>query len=87
MQANISETMPALALRGLTVFPNTILQFDVGRRSSIQALDAAMSNGESIFLVAQRDITVEEPREEDLYTVGAISNVRQILRMSGTMCG
>ena len=83
MQANLSETIPALALRGLAVFPNTILHFDVGRRSSIQALDAAMSGGQDIFLVAQRDLTVEDPQESDLFTVGTICNVRQILRLPG----
>ena len=83
MQANIPETMPALALRGLAVFPGTILNFDVGRRASIQALDAAMSGGEHIFLVAQRDMAVEHPQAGDLFAVGTICSVRQLLRMPG----
>ena len=75
--------IPALALRGLTIFPNMLLHFDVGRKSSIQALDEAMTSGQPIFLVAQRDLAVEEPQGEDLYPIGTISNVRQILRLPG----
>lgn len=83
MQANTQVTMPALALRGLTIFPNMLLHFDVGRESSIKALDEAMTSGQTIFLVAQRDLSVENPQAEDLYTIGTISNVRQILRLPG----
>ena len=83
MQANTPMIMPALALRGLTVFPNMLLHFDVGRESSIKALDEAMTSGQTIFLVAQRELAVENPQEGDLYTVGTISNVRQILRLPG----
>ena len=83
MQTNTMVTMPALALRGLTIFPNMLLHFDVGRESSIKALDEAMTSGQTIFLVAQRDLVVENPQEGDLYTIGTISNVRQILRLPG----
>ncbi len=75
--------MPALALRGLSMFPNMMLHFDVSRAASIRALDEAMSGGTPIFLVAQKDLMVEEPRQEDLYTVGTLCNVRQILRLPG----
>lgn len=75
--------MPVLALRGLTIFPNMLLHFDVGRESSIRALDSAMGEGHPIFLVTQRELSVEEPGVEDLYTVGTISNVKQILRLPG----
>ena len=75
--------MPALALRGLAIFPNTLLHFDVGREASIKALDESMRSGQPIFLVAQRDLSVEEPKEPDLYQVGTICNVRQILRLPG----
>lgn len=78
-----SVTMPALALRGLAIFPNMLLHFDVGREASIKALDEAMTTSQPIFLVAQRDLSVEVPEEDDLYTVGTISNVRQILRLPG----
>ena len=75
--------MPALALRGLTIFPNMLLHFDVGREASIKALDEAMATGQPIFLVAQKEIAVETPRAEDLFSIGTISNIRQILRLPG----
>ena len=73
--------MPVLALRGITVFPNLLLHFDVGRTPSIRALEEAMAGGRDIFLVTQRDISVESPDENDLYTVGTIASVKQILRL------
>ncbi|MDD4716136.1 MAG: LON peptidase substrate-binding domain-containing protein, partial [Oscillospiraceae bacterium] len=76
-------TMPMLALRGLTIFPNVMLHFDVGRQISIKALDEAMERDQTVFLVAQREIVTEEPKLEDLYQVGTISKVRQILRLPG----
>lgn len=60
-----------------------LLHFDVGREALIKALDEAMTTSQPIFLVAQRDLSVEVPEEDDLYTVGTISNVRQILRLPG----
>ncbi len=78
-------TMPALALRGLTIFPSMTIHFDVGRATSIKALDEAMAAGRPIFLVSQKNLSVEEPGLKDLYTVGTISNVRQILRLPGDM--
>ncbi len=78
-----TSTMPVIALRGLTVFPNVLIHFEVSRDISIKALETAMSAGSPVFLVGQKDISVEEPGLEDLYQVGTISNVRQILRMPG----
>ena len=75
--------MPTLALRGLTVFPSMVLHFDVGRAASIRALDETMAGDGVIFLVTQKDLSVEEPGQEDLYTVGTISKVRQLLRLPG----
>ena len=76
-------SMPVLALRGLTIFPNMLLHFDVGRDASIRALDRAMSEGTPLFLVAQKDLSVSEPGFADLYPIGTISQVRQILRLPG----
>ena len=76
-------SMPVIALRGLTVFPNVLIHFDVARDISIKALEASMKAGQPILLVGQKDIAVEEPGQEDLYTIGTIANVRQILRMPG----
>lgn len=77
------RTVPALPLRGLVVFPNMLLHFDVSRVRSVRALDEAMSSGRPIFLVPQRDLSVEEPRGEDLAPVGVLCNVRQLLRLPG----
>ena len=77
------ETIPVIALRGLTVFPNVLIHFDVAREISIKALEAAMKSGQPILLVGQKDISVETPEMADLYTVGTVANVRQILRMPG----
>jgi len=73
--------IPVLALRGLTVFPQLLLHFDVGRTASIQALEEAMGEKREIFLVTQRDLTVEDPGQRDLYTIGTVADVKQILRL------
>lgn len=78
---NNIKTLPAMALRGLTVFPGMVIHFDVGRQASVKALTAAMEKGDTIFLVTQRELDVEEPGEDDLYTMGTIAAVRQILRL------
>ncbi len=76
------EKLPMIALRGLSVFPNMILNFEVERPISIAALDKAMEGNHRIFLLAQINADIEEPEESDLYTVGCVSNIRQILRMN-----
>lgn len=76
-------TLPAVALRGLTVFPGTLIHFDVARKTSIEALEKAMAAGISVFLVPQRDMKQETPGQEDLYEIGTIARVRQILRTPG----
>lgn len=76
--------IPVLALRGLTVFPHMTLTFDVERRISIAALERAMEEDQEIFLVTQREIGVNLPEEKDLYAVGTVSHISQILRLSST---
>lgn len=76
-------TMPTIALRGLTIFPNVMIHFEVAREMSVKALEEAMTAGSPVFLVGQNDISVEAPEEKNLYSVGTISNIRQILRMPG----
>ncbi len=78
-----TTTMPVIALRGLTVFPNVLIHFEVAREASVKALEAAMTAGSPVFLVGQKDIAVDEPGLDDLYQVGTISSIRQILRMPG----
>ncbi len=77
------EEMPLLALRGLVVFPGMTLHFDVGRNKSIRALDEAMSGDQRLFLVAQKDVSVDDPNESQLYTLGVVARVRQVLRLPG----
>ena len=74
-------TIPVLTLRGLTVFPQLLLHFDVGRDTSIRALEEAMDENREIFLVTQRDLTVENPEKRDLYSIGTVAEVKQILRL------
>ncbi|MCI9156383.1 MAG: AAA family ATPase, partial [Lawsonibacter sp.] len=78
-----TSTIPVIALRGLTVFPSVLIHFEVAREASVKALEAAMTAGSPVFLVGQKDIAVEEPGRDDLYQVGTISSIRQILRMPG----
>lgn len=76
------RNIPVLALRGLTVFPHMSLSFDVERRISIRALDRAMEADQDIFLVTQREISSSAPGEAELYEIGTISHITQILRIS-----
>lgn len=77
------QVLPLLPLRGLTVFPYMILHFDVGRAKSIKALEEAMVNNQMIFLVTQKDAKNDSPGEDDIYTVGTISKVKQLLKLPG----
>ena len=75
------EKLLTIALRGLSVFPSMILNFDIERPASVAALDRAMGEDRRIFLLAQKDADVEEPGQDDLYGIGCIAYIRQILRM------
>ncbi len=77
------QELPLLPLRGLTVFPYMILHFDVGRVKSIKALEEAMINNQLIFLVTQRDAKNDSPNAEDVYKIGTISKVKQLLKLPG----
>lgn len=78
--SNAKQTMPALAMRGLVIFPRMILHFDVGRDYSIKALRAAAEGSRRIFLAAQKDPSVLDPMPSDVYQVGVVAEVRQILK-------
>lgn len=73
--------IPIVALRGLTVFPGMSLHFDVGRKKSIAALKNAMNNDQRIFLVAQKDAGVNEPELDDLYEVGVVCEIKQMIKI------
>ena len=79
----VSGKMPVLALRGLTVFPDQTVHFDVGRHKSVLALDAAMKADQTIFLVPQRDIMDNDPPLEGLYQIGTVAKVKQVLKSQG----
>ena len=74
--------LPAIALRGLVVFPGNIIHFEVGRKKSIAAIEWAMSNNNAVFLTAQQDMDVEDPGFKDLYAYGVVAEVKQVLRVS-----
>ncbi len=74
------ERMPVLALRGGTVFPEMTFHCDVSRPISIKALETSMEDNMPVFLVTQKEITVEKPKRKDLYDIGTICKVRQLLR-------
>ena len=74
-------TLPMLVLRGLVCFPETVNHFDVGRLKSVAALNAAMENDQRIFLVTQKDVKQDDPEPKDLYRMGIIAHVRQIVKL------
>ena len=78
--SSVKQTMPALAMRGLVIFPRMILHFDVGRDYSIKALRAAADGSRRIFLAAQRDPSIIDPLPSDVYQVGVVAEVRQMLK-------
>lgn len=75
--------IPLLPLRGLLVFPYMVIHLDVGREKSINAIDEAMLHDREIFLVTQREAQTDEPREGDLYQVGTIAEIKQLLKLPG----
>ena len=81
-----SMLLPVLALRGLVVFPGMMLQFDVGRKKSILALSKAMEDDQLIFLVTQRDLSDNEPRQEQLYQTGVVARIKQLVRHPEDEC-
>ena len=82
-EMNLWEVMPAVALRGLTIFPNMIIHFDVSRQKSIIAVEQAMMQEQKLFLVAQKDMSVEEPVREEVYDIGTIACVKQVSKLPG----
>lgn len=78
-----NDVYPVLPLRGINVFPHMVLHFDVGRKKSILALEEAMVKDQIILLSAQKDAKIEEPELEDIYKIGTISKIKQILKLPG----
>ena len=82
-QLGIKEILPCIPLRGLSVFPNTVVHFDIGREMSVRALEHAMATDKILFVSSQKDEKVMIPTVDDLYTIGTIIRVKQMLRLQG----
>lgn len=78
-----TNVLPLIPLRGITIFPHMVIHFDVGREKSILALEDAMINDAGIFLCTQKDAKIEQPGHEDIYEVGTICSIKQILKLPG----
>ncbi len=76
-----TETLPAIALRGLTVLPGMIIHFDISREKSVAALEKAMVGNQRVFLITQKQGEIQEPEREDLYSVGCIAVAKQLVKL------
>ena len=81
----LTETLPVIALRGLSIFPEMLTHFDIGREKSASALEAAMKDQQRVFLVAQKDITVDDPGADALCEVGTVAEIKQVLKIPGDL--
>lgn len=77
--------MPAIAMRTMCILPNTIIHFDLSRKKSIKAVENAMMSNQRVFLIAQREASVEEPDAEQLYSIGCVAIVKQVLKLPGNI--
>ena len=77
--------MPAVALRGMVILPGMVAHFDISRSKSIKAVEEAMMGEQKIFLVAQRDVEQEEPELEDLYRIGIIAEIKQVIKLQNNI--
>lgn len=73
--------MPAVALRGLTILPGMIAHFDISRERSLRAVEEAMEQDQKIYLVTQRNVNSEDPTQEDLYQMGIVADIKQVVRL------
>lgn len=80
----IYKNIPTIALRGIVLFPGMRFHFDVGRKKSIAAVKAAMNNDQKIFLITQKDISINDPTPEELYKIGVIASVKQVIKAPET---
>lgn len=78
-----TRVIPLLALRGILVFPDMIMHLDVGREKSVAALERAMVDDNEILLVSQRQANLDDPQPEDLFSVGTVASIKQVLKLPG----
>ena len=81
--ASAGTVLPMVALRGKVIFPGVVTSFDVGRQMSLAAIDVAANNNMDIFIATQKDIAIEAPTSADIFTVGVVCRIRQIVKMPG----
>ena len=79
---NTAVRLPLLALRGVVVFPKTVASFDVARKKSVNALRVAMDTDQTLFVATQKDVYVEEPEAKDLYEIGTVVRIKQVLKVN-----
>ena len=79
------KKLPAVALRGMVILPGMIAHFDVSREKSIKAVEACMMEEQKIFLVTQKDVEQEDPAQEDLYRIGIIAEVKQVIKLQNNI--
>ena len=77
------EVMPCVPVRGLTIFPNTVIHFDIGREKSIRALEKAMAGDKTLFVSSQKDDSILIPTGDDIYPIGTVVRVKQMLKIHG----
>ncbi|MBU7593756.1 endopeptidase La [Metabacillus halosaccharovorans] len=86
MAKSTTQIVPLLPLRGLLVYPTMVLHLDVGRDKSVQALEKAMMDDHIIFLTTQKEISIDEPKKEDIYEIGTLTKIKQMLKLpNGTI--
>lgn len=78
-------TMPAVALRGMVILPGMVAHFDVSRKKSIKAVEMAMMADQRVFLTAQKNVEVEDPQSDDVYRIGIIAEVKQVIKMQNNI--
>ena len=83
--SDMIQHLPAIALRGTTILPDMIVHFDVSREKSVKAIEKAMVQDQRVFLITQKDPEVEEPSQEDLYRIGTIAEIKQLVKSKKNM--
>ena len=78
---SVMKSLPMVALRGLTIMPEMVVHFDVSRERSVTAVQQAMMEDQKIFLVAQKFIETEDPGQEDVYSIGTVATIRQVIKL------
>ena len=79
----IRKLMPIVALRGMTILPDTLIHFDINRKITVNAVEMAMEQDQQVLLLMQKDPNIEDPKPEDLYSVGTVAEIKQLIKLPG----